>query len=597
MRRARCGSRLAVVAGRAWCRAWSIDRVAALECSPTARGSAWWHITIRRNASASGEASPASLSGRRPCYGGDAADHLGLPFTLTAEDAHAALKRWAGQKPFRPWTLRDGAKRRPSLRAVFLPHWVFDCEISTRYRGSVGYDAGGGKYEWTSIETWRDGGTTAYPSSAPQSQICASFKHRRDLVLAVAGAHVGAFPARGLRAASVPSGTDATLRSMPCIRDAVLEAAAHGAGAPRAIEAERFGMKRSLAWELCFRRIRECEREKARAALKLAHGADAVKDVALEIELSPGRKVRAVRLPAYVAQFTHGETRGPSGAFSPRARVAVVCGTTGEVRVDEDVVDVAKARAFAVCGCVVAPALLASWALGPDAHALLAAQASLGSAAAFALAGAAARRAPLAARARAEAARVRDESEAFAAAMRHGGPGDHAWMDESTQRRRDDAEWGRWKETDKQNWEEGKREEWAANIWQWQRLRRREREERRAQLEAERSRLEEAERRDEEKERRWGPGWRKASGAGTGRGGSGGRDTKGFYKLLGLREKLGEATAEEIKSAYRKEAMAWHPDKHQGEKAKTRAAKAFRELQRAYQVLGNKAEREVYDSL
>jgi hypothetical protein len=170
-------------------------------------------------------------------------------------------------------------------------------------------------------------------------------------------------------------------------------------------------------------------------------------------------------------------------------------------------------------------------------------------------------------------------------------------MDESTQRRRDDAEWGRWKETDKQNWEEGKREEWAANIWQWQRLRRREREERRAQLEAERSRLEEAERRDEEKERRWGPGWRKASGAGTGRGGGGGRDTKGYYKLLGLRDKLGEATAEEIKSAYRKEAMAWHPDKHQGEKAKTRAAKAFRELQRAYQVLGNKAEREVYDSL
>ena len=142
MRGARGGSRLAAVAGRAWCRACSIDRVVAVECSATARGSAWWHVATRRNASASGEASPASPSGRRPCYGGDAGDHLGLPFTLTAEDAHAALKRWAGQKPFRPWTLRDGAKRRPSLRAVFLPHWVFDCEISTRYRGSVGYDAG-----------------------------------------------------------------------------------------------------------------------------------------------------------------------------------------------------------------------------------------------------------------------------------------------------------------------------------------------------------------------------------------------------------------------------------------------------------------------
>lgn len=609
MRGARGGSRLAAVAGRAWCRACSIDRVAAVACSATARGSAWWHVATRRNASASGEASPASPSGRRPCYGGDAGDHLGLPFTLTAEDAHAALKRWAGQKPFRPWTLRDGAKRRPSLRAVFLPHWVFDCEVSTRYRGSVGYDAGGGKHEWTRIETWRDGGTTPYPSTATQSQICASFKHRRDLVSAVAGAHVGALPflkkkenggRRAIRRgapATTETLSEVTLRPMPSVRDAVLEAARHGAGAPNTIEAERFGMKRSLAWELCFRRIREREREKAKAALLEAHGADAVKDIALDIDLSPGRVVRAVRLPAFIATFTHGETRGPNGDFSPRARVAVVCGTTGEVRVDEDVVDTAKARALAVVGGVLAPALVAAWALGPDAHALLAAQASLGSAAAFALAGAAARRAPLAARARAEAARVRDESEAFAAAMRHGGPGDHAWMDESTQRRRDDAEWGRWKETDKQNWEEGKREEWAANIWQWQRLRRREREERRAQLEAERSRLEEAERRDEEKERRWGPGWRKASGAGTGRGGGGGRDTKGFYKLLGLREKLGEATAEEIKSAYRKEAMAWHPDKHQGEKAKTRAAKAFRELQRAYQVLGNKAEREVYDSL
>jgi curved DNA-binding protein CbpA len=43
--------------------------------------------------------------------------------------------------------------------------------------------------------------------------------------------------------------------------------------------------------------------------------------------------------------------------------------------------------------------------------------------------------------------------------------------------------------------------------------------------------------------------------------------------------------------------MAWHPDKHQGDYAKTRAAKTFRELQKAYQVLGNKVEREVYDGL
>ena len=596
MRGARGGSRLAAVAGRAWCRACSIDRVAAVECSATARGSAWWHVATRRNASASGEASPASPSGRRPCYGGDAGDHLGLPFTLSAEDAHAALKRWAGQKPFRPWTLRDGAKRRPSLRAVFLPHWVFDCEVSTRYRGSVGYDAGGGKHEWTRIETWRDGGTTPYPSTATQSQICASFKHRRDLVSAVAGAHVGALPysaqkENGVRRAirrGAPATTETlsevTLRPMPSVRDAVLEAARHGAGAPNTIEAERFGMKRSLAWELCFRRIREREREKAKAALLEAHGADAVKDIALDIDLSPGRVVRAVRLPRLSPRSRTARRAGPTATSRRAQRRRRVrddwrsARRRGRRRYRESARTRRRGRG---------PRAGARRRLGARAgRARAARRAGLAGLGGGVRAGGRRRRAPLGARAR--RARVRDESEAFAAAMRHGGPGDHAWMDESTQRRRDDAEWGRWKETDKQNWEEGKREEWAANIWQWQRLRRREREERRAQLEAERSRLEEAERRDEEKERRWGPGWRKASGAGTGRGGSGGRDTKGFYKLLGLREKLGEATAEEIKSAYRKEAMAWHPDKHQGEKAKTRAAKAFRSCSARTRCWGTK---------
>jgi len=65
--------------------------------------------------------------------------------------------------------------------------------------------------------------------------------------------------------------------------------------------------------------------------------------------------------------------------------------------------------------------------------------------------------------------------------------------------------------------------------------------------------------------------------------------------VLGLQSKLVSATIDEIKSAYRKEAMAWHPDKHQGEEAKARAAKSFRELQKAYQVLGDVTEREVYD--
>ena len=592
-------SALASVSSRSWSRSCITGGTGVWANSVgTERG---WLFQTRRPNSSSDASSASSKQTRVVCYGGNGSEHLGLPFALTSEDAHQSLRKWSKQKPFRPWSLRDGVKSSPTLKPVFLPHWVFVCEVSVKYRGKVGYEAGGGKMEWTNIATWRDGGSTRYESSHPETQVCASFKHRRDLVTALHGKHVGRFPdakTNGMNDAERNENENNFLKPMSDKLRAVLDASKAGVGPPDAITVERFGMKRSLAWELAFRRVRDNERKKAKTILKEKHKADAVKDIGLDIVLSPGRRVRAVLLPAYIATFTHGETRGPSGDFSPRRHTAVVCGVTGNVVVDEDVVDVGKTRALSVVGGVFLPAFIAGAVFGSDVYGLLAAQASLGSAVAFAVAGAVARRVPVVERERLEQIRVSEETEAFAAAMRHGGPGDRAWMDESTQLRRDDAEWGRWKETDKHNWDEQKREEWAANIWQWQKLRKREREERRAHLELERFRQEEAERRDEEKERRWGPGWRKATGAGIGRGGGGGgRDVKGFYKLLGLREKLSDATELEIKDAYRKEAMAWHPDKHQGDDAKTRAAKTFRELQKAYQVLGNKVEREVYDGL
>lgn len=548
---------------------------------------------------------------RRPCYGGDADARLGLDFALTAEDAHAALRRWSTLRPLRPRVLRDGDRPRPTLYAAFLPHWIFDAEVSVRYRGKIGFDGGGdGKMDWTQIETWRDLGTTRYPASDPAVQVCASFRHRRDLVAAVQGPHVGRLPTGSTTRAE----SDAETQSSETSSDAAaLRAVRLGASAV-APPLERFGMKRSLAWELASRRVRVAERRKAASALRAAHGCDATKDVVLEVELTPGsRRVRAAYLPVFVAQFTHGEAQAADGKIVPRRRTAYVCGATGAVVAgDEDLIDETKTRLLGVfaVGAVACPAALF---FGPEAYAAIAAQAFLGSAVAATLAGVIARRIPEVAKARAEAARVAEEASAFAAATRSGHPNAHsrdaagtmdasraAWMDEATQQMRDDVEWGRWKATDVDHWDEAKREEWAANIWQWQRIRRRERGEQRARLALDRARVEEAERRDEEKARRWGPGWRKEARSGGPGGGlfggfAGARDASGYYALLGLAEKRGAATAEEIKAAYRREAMAWHPDKHQGERAKARAARTFRKLQRAYQVLGNKSEREVYD--
>lgn len=61
---------------------------------------------------------------------------------------------------------------------------------------------------------------------------------------------------------------------------------------------------------------------------------------------------------------------------------------------------------------------------------------------------------------------------------------------------------------------------------------------------------------------------------------------KDFYEILGVSR---NASDEEIKKAYRRLAHQHHPDKHGGDEAK------FKEINSAYQVLGNKEKRAQYD--
>ena len=62
-----------------------------------------------------------------------------------------------------------------------------------------------------------------------------------------------------------------------------------------------------------------------------------------------------------------------------------------------------------------------------------------------------------------------------------------------------------------------------------------------------------------------------------------------FYEILGVSK---GATAEEIKKAYRKVAIQFHPDKNQGNKE---AEEKFKEAAEAYEVLSNSDKRTQYD--
>lgn len=63
---------------------------------------------------------------------------------------------------------------------------------------------------------------------------------------------------------------------------------------------------------------------------------------------------------------------------------------------------------------------------------------------------------------------------------------------------------------------------------------------------------------------------------------------KDYYKTLGISK---GATEEDIKKAYRKQALKWHPDKNKSAAAEEK----FKEIAEAYEVLSDPKKREIYD--
>ncbi|ETW51736.1 hypothetical protein C923_00173 [Plasmodium falciparum UGT5.1] len=65
-----------------------------------------------------------------------------------------------------------------------------------------------------------------------------------------------------------------------------------------------------------------------------------------------------------------------------------------------------------------------------------------------------------------------------------------------------------------------------------------------------------------------------------------------YYSILGVSR---DCTNEDIKKAYKKLAMKWHPDKHLNAASKKEADNMFKSISEAYEVLSDEEKRDIYD--
>ncbi|GMH42367.1 hypothetical protein BSKO_10286 [Bryopsis sp. KO-2023] len=506
-----------------------------------------------------------------------------IPFDLTEDEAKLRFESYQKSRWFAPSGLLN--KEGVSIQSAFFPFWCFEATISLDYSAKSGFDTPHGKIAWHEEKLEGALHDIRYSTESELMQVYASFKFRRDLV-------------EGLKSKKgvVPS----SLSGRPMERFEAVSRKVKCKGFHSEIQSP--DLRQGLGWELVLRSIRKHQEGLIEKRVKSETGAHHVKDMRIQLRVLD-RKVRMVYRPGFILDYCFNESHADNGEIIPERFLSVMSGAfDGGIRGERHFCP--KKAQLAVTGVGgslgLATAALGDVALGMESLSTYGVETCFWTFMAASAAGFFARFSSKADRRNHDIEMARAE-ELFFKEYSASGVGLGQTFDEYQDWIRCDSEWRHWEESGKWDWEEAKRKRWAERLWKSQHKRRRQNQALMEDMEMERIARAMDGKREARRRAKWGESDRARAFAEAqsewGRRTKAERDFLGFYAILGL-EPAGEMTGDDIKRAFRKAAMKWHPDRRLSDSDTTDSEQIrnkFQTLQRAYEVLRDPALKRLYD--
>lgn len=497
---------------------------------------------------------------------------FGVPFEVTESEAKERFESWHRASWFSPRSLAQLDDLR--IQPCYFPFWCFESEMGFSYSAVLVSQSGPDSKQQNASRSGRLS-TESFSFHHPQMQVYASFKHRRDFAEAA---------------------------KVTCLTKKTFELEGHQ-GHMHGVAADAPNVRQGMAWELALRNVRKLKQDQLEEQLKSEKEVVGVEDLHLDIKVF-SRRAKLYYFPTYVVDYTFLRSYSAGGELQQNKFQTVLGGTVDGGVLGERHYCPRKARFAASC---VGAGVGASFVAMTDAPlSVSVAETTFWTFMMATLTGLYAKYNVIFDRWH-QIHKIDWEHQQFTKEYfkDFDREKDQAFSDYQDFLRCED-EWSHWENLHKWNWKEQERRRWGESLWRDQHRRRRDNHRFKLKQKQERIQREQEEQREERRRRRYGSSGHFHHHGQTGfawsHSGGGSRDALGYYALLSL-DPTGSWTDGDIKEAFQKQAMQWHPDLHAvnaKESAKRKPDlkqrhERFQSLREAYEVLRDPKKKELYD--